>query len=131
MTLADAREAYRYYSEKTSDIVRQLGFAGIALIWMLWTTGEDGRHSLPRELLTPAMLIVSSLALDLVHYAAGSLVWGAYHRRQEKAAVAEEDDFLAPRSLNWPAMVFFWSKSLAMMAAYAVLLLRVLSHRFL
>src|SRR5437016_3324240 len=109
MTLADARAAYRDYSGKTSDAVRQLGFAGLALVWVLST---DSRRPVPPawplELLVPAILIVSSLALDLAQYLAGSLLWGAYHRRQERAGVRETATLLAPRWINWPAVTFFW-----------------------
>lgn len=34
MKLKDAREHYYFYSGKTSDLVRQLGLAGIAVIWL-------------------------------------------------------------------------------------------------
>jgi len=34
MKLKDAREIYYFYSGKTSDLVRQLGLAGIAVIWL-------------------------------------------------------------------------------------------------
>ncbi len=132
MTLAEAGAAYRDYSGKTSEIVRQLGFAGLALVWILST---DSQRSLPLawplELLVPAMLIVTSLALDLVHYLAASLLWGGYHRRQERAGVQETATVLAPRWVNWPAVTFFWSKSLAMIAAYWVLLFWTLPHRVL
>jgi len=41
MKLAQARGHYEYFSGKASDISRQLGFAGIALIWVFKTQVED------------------------------------------------------------------------------------------
>lgn len=35
MKLVNVRETIDYNTGKTSEIVRQLGFAGIALIWIL------------------------------------------------------------------------------------------------
>ena len=37
MNLAFVRERYAYYSGKASDIVSQLDFAGIALVWLFKT----------------------------------------------------------------------------------------------
>jgi hypothetical protein len=97
--------------------VRQLGFAGIALVWV-FKTDVGGRQTVPPELLPAALLIVIGLTLDLLHYIAGSLVWGIYHRIKERAPTKETTEFLAPRQINWPALVLFWSKTAVMVTAY-------------
>lgn len=130
MTLKDLRENYYYFSQKTSDIVRQLGFAGIALIWVFKTDVGGGRQVIPPELLPATRFIVIGLALDLLQYVAGTLIWGIYNGLKERAGTEEETEFLAPRPINWPTIVFFWAKTIVMIYAYA-LLIRFLVNRIL
>jgi hypothetical protein len=131
MKLADLREAYQFFSEKTSELVRNLGFAGIALIWIFKVT-VGNRDVVPSELVPAGTLIVIGLALDLLHAIVGTATWGIYNRIKEKELDAraekdqnfnpEEEDFLAPVSINWPALVLFWAKIVAMLIAYVMLI---------
>jgi hypothetical protein len=131
MKLADLRETYQFFSEKTSEIVRNLGFAGIALIWLFKVT-NNGRDVVQPELVPAGALIVLGLALDLLHAIVGTATWGIYNRVKEEQLDAraareknfdpEEEDFLAPVPINWPALALFWSKIAAMLAAYIILI---------
>lgn len=137
MTLSDLRENYERFSEKTSALVRNLGFAGIALIWA-FKTATKGKSIVPSELIIPGVLIVTSLALDLLHGVVGTAIWGIYNRIKEKEFEEraakdrdfdpEEEDFLAPSPINWPALLLFWGKIAAMLASY-VLLIQFLIRR--
>ena len=86
MKLEDARENYYYYSQKTSEIVRQLGFAGIAVIWV-FKTEVEGKIVVPPELLSAGKLIVIGLGFDLLHYVAGTLAWGVFNGIKERAGL--------------------------------------------
>jgi hypothetical protein len=131
MKLVDLREAYQFFSEKTSEIVRNLGFAGIALIWLFKTT-NGGRDVVQPELVPAGALIVLGLSLDLLHAIVGTATWGIYNRIKEKEFDAraardksfnpEKEDFLAPPPINWSALVLFWAKIAAMLIAYIILL---------
>lgn len=121
MKLKDARDFYYFYSGKTSDLVRQLGFAGIAVIW-LFKYEAQGVPKVPEALAPPLMLIVLGLALDLLQYAVATFIWGLFQRHKEKSGVGEDADFLAPKQFNWPTIVFFTIKAIAIIAAYAYLL---------
>lgn len=127
MKLAYLRERYSYYSGKASDIVRQLGFAGIAVVW-LFKTEVDDEWKIPVELLPAAGLIVLTLLLDFMQYVVGSLVWAGYNASKERAGTTEDPEFLAPRMINWPANFFFWAKILTTIVAY-YLILRFLANR--
>ena len=137
MKLSDLRENYEYFSEKTSALVRNLGFAGIALIWAFKTT-TNGKSVVPSELIMPGVLIVTGLALDLLHGVVGTAIWGIYNRVKEKdfekrAAKdrnfdPEGEDFLAPSPINWPALLLFWGKIAAMLIAYALLIRFLISR---
>jgi hypothetical protein len=120
MRLADARAAYTDYSSKTSDIVRQLGFAGIAVIWLFRDEVPD-RVIVDRPLLWAGIFIIAALTFDLLHYVAGAIIWGSYHRRKELAGCSEDDEFEAPPVLNYPTLVFFWGKVALIAIAYGFL----------
>jgi len=117
MILEDVRQAYYDFTGKTSEIVRQLGFAGIALVW-IFKTGTDGNPIIPNNLLIPAILIVISLTSDLSQYIAGSIAWGVYNRIKEKRGTSDKENFEAPRYINWATNAFFITKIICMAIAY-------------
>ena len=122
MKLKDYRETYYFYSGRASDISRQLGFAGIALIWAFKTTDADSNYSLAPELFGAGILIVAALLFDLLQYVAGTMIWGRYSRYHEKRGVKAESNLDASRYLNWPGLIFFWFKIGFMLLAYVALL---------
>lgn len=121
MKLEDVREAYYFHTGKLSDIVRQLAFAGIALVWV-FKTDVQGRPTVPPLLIKAALFLVAGLTLDLLHYVAGSVIWGIYHRKKEREGKKEDDDVSAPGEINWPLIFFFWSKTVVMVVAYVYIL---------
>ncbi|WP_398494358.1 hypothetical protein [Variovorax sp.] len=121
MKLKDARDNYYYHSGKTSDLTRQLGLAGVAVVW-LFKVDVKGVPTIPSELLLPLVLVVLCLALDLLQYACATAIWGVFNRFKESSGTAEDSDFDAPAQLNWPAIAFFWSKVVAVGVAYWFLL---------
>lgn len=119
MKLKDALDNYYFHSGKTSELVRQLGLAGIAIIW-LFKKDVAGVPKIPEDLLLPLLLIVLGLAIDLLHYMSSAAIWGIFHRWKEQR-IGSEDDFDAPSQLNWPAIVFFVLKGPVIIAAYVLL----------
>jgi hypothetical protein len=80
-------EDYEYFSGKASDINRSLALAGLAAIWLLLKDTDilnktDALVStrLPKQLFLPFMCLLITLTLDLLHYIAGSAIWGMFHR---------------------------------------------------
>ena len=123
MKLSEARNDYYTHSGKLSDVVRQLDFAGIALIWMFTTKTDNGAIVVPAALHLPLGLFVLSLAADVMQYTCASLVWGWYHRHKEKTGLTGDDEFTAPKGMNWPAIFFFWSKTVLNLIGYGIVLL--------
>ena len=120
MKLKDARDNYYFNSGKTSDLVRQLGLAAIAVIW-LFKYEVSGTPKIPGMLQLPLILTIAGLALDLLQYASATAIWGIFHRLKERS-LAEDTEFTAPRQVNWPAIMLFWLKVGAIGAAYCFLL---------
>jgi len=118
MKLERVRETYDYHSGKVSEIVRQLGLAGVALIWIFKVDGPDGTIRIPFELLVAARYIVAALAIDLLHYLIGTALWGLFNKFKEHQRIGEAKDFEAPGILNYPAILAFWSKVVLMGLAY-------------
>jgi hypothetical protein len=113
-----ARAAYDYHSGRASDLVRQLGFAGIAIVWA-FRVEDGGRQVIASELKIATALIVVALALDLLQYVVGAAIWGAFARIREKRSDPHTD---ASPKMNWPAIFLFWVKVALMMWAYVTLL---------
>ncbi len=121
MKLTEARAAYDRFAAKASDTARQLGFAGLALVWLLSLQGEAG-VGMPAELVLPTGLVVASLALDLLQYLYATLVWGAIHRYHEISGIREEQEFKVSPKVNWPTNTLFCLKQIVIVVAYYHLL---------
>lgn len=117
MNLQNARDNYYFHTGKVSDIARQLAFAAIAVIW-IFNAGNGTSIALPKELLQPLKLIVACLALDLFQYIFSAIIWGFFHRMKERAGISDSMEFKAHPAINWPALVFFWSKPVVLACAY-------------
>jgi hypothetical protein len=129
MNLKDAYDYYSFNSGKASDIARQLDFAGLAIIWIFRT--EAGPNQLvPKALIVPAALIVIALSFDLMQYVTGAGAWGIYRRHKERSGISLENEFLAPRTINWVQLVFFWLKLASTILAYVLILRFLAAHVF-
>lgn len=128
MNLEECRNAYYDYSRKASEIVRYLGFAGIALIWV-FRSENSGAITVPVKLLFPSILLIIGLTLDLLHAVTGTITWGIYNRYKEHSGTKETDKFKAPVRINWGTLFFFWTKIIVIIWAY-VLLINFLFYRF-
>jgi hypothetical protein len=128
--LASALEAYYDHSRTASTVCRQLGFAGIALIWVFRIEVGDETRVDP-GLLWPAVLIGASLASDLLHYVVGSAVWGIYHRSLEcRQQRGNELPVGFNRYANWPMLFFFWIKLALMIPAYTLIVWFLINRVF-
>lgn len=121
MKLSDFREAYYTHSGKASDLVRQLGLAGLGTIW-IFKHESAGSTSVPSELIPIAALIILALALDFLQYVFASMIWGAFTRMLEKKGKENAEELVAPPWLNWPSLVCFWVKIGLTVVAYTLLL---------
>jgi len=121
MKLNDARENYYFFSGKTSELIRQLGLAGIAIIW-IFKRDVAGLPKVPPELIRPLWLIALGLAFDMLQYATSTLIWGTYQRHKELAGVNENAEFKAPRWFNWPGITLITLKVVVIAFAYVYII---------
>lgn len=126
--LKDYKKDYYYFSQKAGDIVRQLAFAGVAVIWIFRVTESD-KNIIPDELLYPLGAFCVCLLFDILHYSWSAFIWGAFHRIKESKVLAGElkdEKILAPAWFNLPANILFWGKILIVIFGYTLLITEVL-----
>jgi len=115
----------KYYEDATtslSSVTRQLALAGIAVIWLVRTGETHGVLVFSSALHYSLIFYVIALSCDLLQYTYQSLAWGILNRRKEKLKVPADHEFLAPASINWAALFFFWAKVIFTIAGYVVLI---------
>ncbi len=127
MILKDVLESYKKKTGTASTISRQLGFAGIAIIW-LFVSQYGEIFNIPNELILPAILIVISLAFDLLQYVVGGLIYGIFNTKMKKLGFKLESEVVFPGYLNRPALIFYYSKIITIFIAYGLILSFLISH---
>jgi hypothetical protein len=129
MTLSDARAAYETLSGKASDIMRQLGLGGLALVWLFRVDTGKG-PVLDKELLLAALFICVAIIFDFLQYVVGATIWFRHFRRKEREGVEDDATFKAHPHLNWPTWTLFYLKSAALLIAYTGYIIPFLIRRF-
>jgi len=107
-----------YFSGKLSEITRQLGLAGIAIIWVFRTV-QGSQQTIPLRLIIPGFVLVLGLTFDFLQYLVANALLELYTTRAHKAG---KDEFIAPSWMNTPNRVFFYSKIWLIAIAYLYLL---------
>ncbi|MBY0491458.1 MAG: hypothetical protein K2R93_16600 [Gemmatimonadaceae bacterium] len=131
MKLSEAREAYYDHSGKASDQARALALAGIAVVW-IFRIGDGAAAKLDADFLGPLLCLVIGLALDFAQYVLAALIWGSFHRLKERQSedLTVDIEVTAPPAINYPSVVCFWSKLVAVSIG-SVWLIRLIAGRWL
>jgi hypothetical protein len=126
-TLADVKTARDGFTKQLSDGVRQLAFAGIAVIWILKTEPVKSGIQFDKFLYYPLGAFVLTLAFDLLHYLGASLVWdNAYRILSKTRELTDTAD--VNRGWTIPTRFFFWAKAATAIVAYALLSWFIWTH---
>lgn len=135
MKIKVAREAYYGSSATCSTTIRQLGLAGIAVIWLLAGGLQTSGVNLTKLLLSAGLLIVIGLFLDLAQYVWTTARFAVWTRKEEKAyrdaksdqtADADEHEIgNAPKSVLPIMWVLFYGKAAAIAAAYILIFIQL------
>jgi hypothetical protein len=119
LTLAELRKTYQDFSGKAGELVRQSGYAGIAMIWAL--KPADG--VIPPDLYRAALFLFFTLFADFLTYLIPTYIWAGYHLRKEKELLsAPQTKFLAPICINWPYNIFAALRYLFVICAYYLII---------
>jgi len=117
MNIEDCRNKYYYNSRKAGDICRNLGLAGLALIWAFRVATPDG-VVIPQDMRWAGILLVAGLGFDFLQYVIGAIIWGIYQYLKEKQVSSENVVFGAPGWINLPTNFLFYLKLIAIAFAY-------------
>ena len=120
--IAEAQENYGELSRQASEHARKLCYVGFALIALF--SGVQGASltfplQLPDQLVLTGFLLGVALGLDLLQYVIGAATWGGWARWKEQN---EETPDHFPRAINWPSLFFYWTKIVATVAGWVILL---------
>jgi hypothetical protein len=130
--LNDVREIFYFNTGKVSDIIRQIGLAGLAVIWVFRTQAPGGGQVIPKQLFLAGTLILLSLSVDLLQYALATIIWERFNKRKEQElrnkSDPEEEDFEAPEHINFWPDTLFWTKFVLIVIAYVVLISYLARH---
>jgi hypothetical protein len=102
-TLKEAFSNYYEFSGLLSSNVRNLCYAGIAVIWV-FKTGINPAIELPPALIFALLFFVASLLMDIFQYAWATIWWGKTSYSNEKL---NKIKFLEPRWKSVIAECFF------------------------
>ena len=97
-------------SNKTSELSRQLAFAGIAIIWIFRVGTQSGEVRFPEELLAPLYCFAAGLALDLGQYVYKTIAWTALNHYYWQKHKNNETNVEVSGYFNALTHAFFWGK---------------------
>lgn len=124
ITLKEIRKAYEELSGKASEICRQLGYAGIGIIW-IFNTNKDG-IAIPEQFYLPLILICLSLTLDLAGYVINTVIWYTVYLFNHKKNVSDDDRDI--KDSEWINMFtwMIWIVKIGLMVWAYILLAHIL-----
>ena len=111
------KDAYEFQG-LASNLVRQLAFAGIGLIW-IFKIDKPKDHLLPNECYWPLLLFVVTLAFDFFQYFIPSIIWMKFFRNHEKKNHGKVDfEIKAKEIYSFPGYFFYYGKIFFLIIGY-------------
>jgi hypothetical protein len=122
MQLKQAWAHADYFTGKASELVRQLAFAGIAVVWVFKNNTQTA--VIPNDFVLALFCLVLTLLCDFLQYAFGGIEWRGYGSYQAKKHGGSDDDEIddAPQWLNYPHTFCYYAKLVLIVASYALLI---------
>ncbi|MER7497042.1 hypothetical protein ABT033_31155 [Streptomyces pharetrae] len=126
MLLEKGRAAYYQSSDTASQQTRQLGIAGIAIVWLLSGGLQTSGINLNDTLLKAAICLILALTLDILQYVwktATFAIWVRLKESEKRLELSErnvDDQEVgdAPSVFLWGVWAFFYLKIMALILGY-------------
>ena len=131
-SLKEWLEEQQYYSGKASEATRTLAFAGVAVIWVFYeeNPAQNSPH-LDSNFILPLLLLTLSLTFDLLHYAAGAIIWNLVYLHHERHTPEKERDDIGAEPWKRKLVTWlFYIKLGALVVAYFYLSTIIFSKLF-
>jgi len=116
---------YNDYTQKSSEIARNLAFSALVLFWVY---SEQGTDDDPSQILKlSALLVVFFFITDISQYIIGAFTWREFLYRIEKDLLDNDNDnddidFNAPKSINGATLFLFTVKLCFIFSAYVLMI---------
>ena len=121
--LSEIDQAKNDSTGKASDVGRQLGFAGIATVWLL---GGQVPQAFGNILLIALTLLSAALLVDFLQYVYCSYVWRRFYNEHFNKHNSDDVCVDIPDKLSDGIYRFFWAKIILLIIGYVFLLAGVL-----
>lgn len=125
MNLTEAKKAYEDCSQKLSDIVRQLAFAGIGVVWIFRISNSD-KSIIPEDLNWTLFWLIITLILDVTQYLISSGTWYVIyyiHKHKVKNKGKDDDGITLDEKERWnlPSWLAWGGKVITLCISYILL----------
>lgn len=119
--LKEYKEDYYTFTGKVSEVNRSLAFSGIAVIWIFNKANSNDLINIPAELTLPLFLFFITIALDLLQYLTGGLIWFSFYKYYETKGLDEEDQLEAPNIFPLILHILYFSKIIVNIISFIIL----------
>lgn len=128
MKLDEIRKAYEDLSGSLSSVVRQINFAGIAIVW-IFVGKETETVSVPQHLYNACTFLVISIILDVLQYLVGTFSWHMCYLFKHKKNVADKDtDIHESEWVNVIPWLCIYAKTIVTAIGYGYILSFLMKH---
>ncbi len=124
MKFEEIREEYYVNTGKTSELIRQLAFAGIGMVWVYFM-GEKPSPDTESYLLAPLLPLALCLFCDICQYLYASIAWERKYNEGVKKKLALDADLSVRKRINIPTRLFFYGKVVFLLMAYVMLIVNL------
>lgn len=121
MKFQEVREEYYVNTGKTSELIRQLAFAGIGMLWVYFL-GEKPDLDRKAYLLIPLLTLALTLLFDIMQYLYASIAWGGKYQEGVAKKMKLDQEMSVKQKINAPTTVFFYLKVGFLILSYALLI---------
>lgn len=126
MKLDEIRKAYEDLSGSLSSVVRQINFAGIAIVWIF--VGKE-TETVPQHLYNACTFLVISIILDVLQYFVGTLCWHmCYLFKHEKNVADKNIDVHESEWINAIPWLCIYAKTIVTAIGYGYILFFLMKY---
>ena len=123
MKLRKYLENSRDYTDKSSDIARQLNFAGIGIIGLILLSNKETEIS-NTYILLPLITIAISLFVDFLQYAVGAFLWKDFYLKKISEGISADTDVDIGEEDRWRKKrinAFYYVKFILVVISYVLI----------
>lgn len=123
-TLEELKNDFYEFSRKTSENVRQLALAGVAIIW-IFKIEVGGKIAIPNQLIDSLKFFIYTLSTDFLHAFIPSIIYGVYQTYLKSKGKQDKEAVHFPSYLTIPAWTFYILKIVFLLFAYIHILIYI------